>query len=142
MWYGSAIKYGLIGLGGLAAIAFPLRLLRRLGRAEVSWINAAELHAQLKNGIAPTILDVRGGDEFIGPLGHIPAALNIPLGEIPERISEIHAAANGAVILVCKTDMRSAKAAKLLPEASFQNVHVLRGGMELWNQNGFEIERC
>lgn len=136
---GSAIQYGLLALGLLAAIAFLPRLFSRLKTPETGWIAADELNTQIKNGKAPTILDVRGGDEFIGPLGHIPGALNIPLSDILRRLSEINAALNSPVILACKTDKRSAQAAKFLEEAGFQDLRVLRGGMEQWNRNGFEI---
>jgi len=135
----SAIKYGLLALGLLAAIVFLPRLFSRLKTAETGWIDADELNTQIKAGKALTIVDVRGGDEFIGPLGHIPGALSIPLGEIPLRLTEINARIDQPVILVCKTDKRSAQAAKLLGKASFQDIHVLRGGMEQWNRNGFEI---
>ena len=63
------------------------------------------------------------------------------LGDIPRRLSEINAALNSPVILACKTDKRSAQAAKLLGEADFQDLQVLRGGMELWDRNGFEISK-
>lgn len=135
----SAIKYGLLALGLLAAIAFLPRLFSRLQTAETGWIEADDLDRQIKSGKDLTIIDVRGGDEFIGPLGHIPSALNIPLGEIPLRLTEINARMDQPVILVCKTDKRSAQAAKLLGNASFQDLQVLRGGMEQWNRNGFEI---
>lgn len=135
----SAIKYGLLALGLLAAIVFLPRLFSRLKTAETGWIDADELNTQIKAGKALTIVDVRGGDEFVGPLGHIPGALSIPLGEIPLRLTEINARIDQPVILVCKTDKRSAQAAKLLGKASFQDIHVLRGGMEQWNRNGFEI---
>ena len=135
----SAIKYGLLALGLLAAIVFLPRLFSRLKTAETGWIDADELNTQIKAGTALTIVDVRGGDEFVGPLGHIPGALSIPLGEIPLRLTEINARIDQPVILVCKTDKRSALAAKLLGKASFQDLHVLRGGMEQWNRNGFEI---
>ena len=138
---GSAIQYGLLALGLLAAIAFLPRLFGRLKTPETGWIDANELNTQIRNGKAPTILDVRGGDEFIGPLGHIPGALNIPLGDIPRRLSEINAALNSPVILACKTDKRSAQAAKFLEEAGFQDLRVLRGGMGQWNRNGFEISK-
>jgi len=75
---------------------------------------ADELNTQIKNGKAPTIVDVRGGDEFIGPLGHILSVLNIPLSERPRRLTEINARMDQPVILVCKTDKRSAQAAKFL----------------------------
>ena len=135
----SAIKYGLLALGLLAAIVFLPRLFSRLKTAETGWIDADELNTQIKAGKALTIVDVRGGDEFIGPLGHIPGALSIPLGEIPLRLTEINTRIDQPVILVCKTDRRSAQAAKLLGEAGFQDLQVLRGGMEQWNRNGFEI---
>ena len=135
----SAIKYGLLALGLLAAIVFLPRLFSRLKTAETGWIEADDLDRQIKSGKDLTIIDVRGGDEFIGPLGHIPSALNIPLGEIPLRLTEINARMDQPVILVCKTDKRSAQAAKLLGNASFQDLQVLRGGMEQWNRNGFEI---
>ena len=135
----SAIKYGLLALGLLAAIAFLPRLFSRLKTAETGWIEADDLDRQIKSGKDLTIIDVRGGDEFIGPLGHIPSALNIPLGELPLRLTEINARIDQPVILVCKTDKRSAQAAKLLGKASFQDLQVLRGGMEQWNRNSFEI---
>ena len=135
----SAIKYGLLALGLLAAIVFLPRLFSRLKTAETGWIEADDLDRQIKSGKDLTIIDVRGEDEFIGPLGHIPSALNIPLGEISLRLTEINARMDQPVILVCKTDKRSAQAAKLLGNASFQDLQVLRGGMEQWNRNGFEI---
>ena len=137
---GSAIKYGLIALGVLAAIAFLPRLFSQFQTTETDWIDANELNTKIENGEVLTILDVRGGDEFVGPLGHIPSALNIPLGELPRRLTEFNTRNDQPFILVCKTDKRSAQAEKLLKEASFRHIHVLRGGMELWNRNGFETE--
>jgi rhodanese-related sulfurtransferase len=65
----------------------------------------------------------------------------MPLGELPKRLTEITALKNRPVILVCRTDKRSATAATLLRDAGFRDVEVLRGGMEQWNQNGLPIER-
>lgn len=138
---GSAIKYGLMGLGLLAAITFLPRLFRRLKRKDAGWIEADELKGQIKRGETPAIIDVRGNDEFTGPLGHIPGALNIPLSDIPTRLSEIQACAGNPIILVCRTDKRSAQAARLLAESNMQHLHVLRGGMEGWNRVHLENEK-
>jgi len=94
------------------------RLFSRFKTTDTGWIEANELDMQIKSGKYLTILEVRGGDEFAGPLGHIPGALNIPLGDIPKRLSEIKARANRPVILVCRTDKRSAQKGKCikLPE--------------------------
>lgn len=67
-------------------------------------------------------------------------ASNIPVGELPQRLIEINALKDKPVILVCRTDRRSAVAAALLRDAGFRNLRVLLGGMERWNKNGLPIE--
>jgi rhodanese-related sulfurtransferase len=136
----SAIRYGLMALRLLAAIAFLPRLIRRLRKGATSrWIATNELASRL-TGDAVTIVDVRSPEEFTGPLGHIVTALNVPLGDLPDRLTEIRAFQNRPVILVCKTDRRSAAAAAMLSGAGFPDVRVLRGGMVQWNRDGRAIE--
>ena len=94
----------------------------------------------MTGGAALTILDVRGPDEFVGELGHIPGAVNIPVGDIANRLIEIKALGDKPVIMVCKTDKRSARAAEILRSENFADVRVLRGGMERWNQIGLEVK--
>src|SRR5262245_37758495 len=106
----AAIRYGLMGLGLLAAVAFLPRLLRRFTSegaprvhavATVRWIEVGELAPRLA-GIE--VIDVRGPDEFSGPLGHIARARNVPLPELPRRVAELGALTKTPVVLVCKTD--------------------------------------
>jgi uncharacterized membrane protein YdjX (TVP38/TMEM64 family) len=86
----AAIRYGLMGLALLAAVAFVPRLLRRLkGEEKVHWIEVGELAPRLDGTKAITIIDVRGSDEFTGSLGHIPKAANVPLAELPRRVQEL-----------------------------------------------------
>lgn len=136
----SAIRYGLLALGLLAAVAFLPRLVRRLrAGAQQRWIDADALADKLRND-GVTVVDVRGPDEFEGALGHIASALNLPLGELPESLTKIRASRDRPVILVCKTDKRSAAAATLFSDAGFRDVSVLRGGMEQWNRDGRPVE--
>ncbi len=135
----SAIRYGLMALGLLAAIAFLPRLVRRTRCEKHRWIDVSTLADRLHGG-SITVVDVRGPDEFEGGLGHIASALNLPLGELPERLIEIRASRDRSVILVCKTDKRSAAAATMLSDAGFRDVSVLRGGMEQWNRDGRPVE--
>lgn len=107
---------------------------------EVSWINPGTLAEQLGRDPKPVIVDVRGADEFNGPLGHIANALNLPVGELPNRLMEIDALKVKTVVLVCRTQMRSANAAAFLSNAGFRDTRVLQGGMERWNQNGLPVE--
>ena len=137
----AAIRYGLIALALLAVVAFLPRLVRRLrGDRASRWIEPDDLVRRLKDGSGIAVVDVRGPDEFIGPLGHIGTALNLPVGELPDRLIEINALKDKPVILVCRTDKRSANAAALLRDAGFRDARVLRGGMEQWNRNGLPVE--
>jgi rhodanese-related sulfurtransferase len=101
------------------------------GDAEPAWLEAGELRQLLDRDERPLIVDVRGPDEFDGPLGHIDGALNIPLPDLSARIPEI-ARTEKPVVLVCLTDKRSSQAASELAEAGVRDVTVLRGGMRAW----------
>jgi rhodanese-related sulfurtransferase len=96
-----------------------------------AWIEVGELRGRLQRGETPLVVDVRGPDEFDGPLGHIDGARNVPLHELPERIAEIGRAGT-PIVVVCLTDKRSAQAAQALAEAGIRDVVVLRGGMRAW----------
>jgi uncharacterized membrane protein YdjX (TVP38/TMEM64 family)/rhodanese-related sulfurtransferase len=134
-----AVRYGLLALGLLAAIALLPRIIRRL-RGSIAWIEADELKRCLDRGDAVAIVDVRGEDEFIGPLGHIARARNIPLAELDRRLTELSGLEQTPVILVCRTDRRSAMAARILRAAGFAQVNVLRRGMVQWNEAGLPVE--
>jgi rhodanese-related sulfurtransferase len=84
---------------------------------------------------APLIVDVRGADEFDGPLGHIEGALNIPLPELAARQDAI-TAARRPVVCVCLTDKRSSTAAAQLAAYGVGDIAVLRGGMKAWREAG------
>jgi rhodanese-related sulfurtransferase len=134
-----AVWYGLLALGLLAAIALLPRLIKRL-RGKFDWIEANELKRRLDRGEAVTIVDVRGPDEFVGPLGHIAIARNIPVAELESRLSELAGLEPGPIVLVCRTDKRSATAAWTLHAAGFAQVNVLRRGMEEWNETGLPVQ--
>jgi rhodanese-related sulfurtransferase len=135
------LVYGLLALGLLVAVAFLARRIRRgRGGQRNWWIEVDELSARLEDGSGVAIIDVRSPDEFKGPLGHIAAARNLPIGELPRRLRELDALKGQPVVLVCHTDRRSANAAALLDGAGFCDVRVLRGGMVQWNSNGRPVE--
>ena len=102
---------------------------------EPAWLDVAALRSRMAGMQAPMILDVRGADEFEGPLGHIEGALNIPLPELASRQREI-AAQRRTVVCVCLTDKRSSAAAAQLAGWGVQDVAVLRGGMKAWREAG------
>lgn len=117
------------------------RWVRRWWPQAEAWIEARELEQRLAGGEAVLVADVRAPDEFEGPLGHIPGARNIPIDDVRERIEEFEPARRRPIVLVCKTDRRSATGAQLLRARGFLDVRVLRGGMVEWNQEGLTVER-
>jgi len=136
----AALRYGLIGLALLAAVAFLPRLVRRLRDDEKPrWIDVDELAAGLGETCDKAVIDVRGPDEFAGPLGHIRNAHNVPLADLPARLGYLKSLAGKPIVVVCHTDKRSANAANLLAEAGFGDVRILRGGMVRWNEAGLPI---
>jgi uncharacterized membrane protein YdjX (TVP38/TMEM64 family)/rhodanese-related sulfurtransferase len=134
-----AVRYGLLALGLLAAIALLPRLIGRL-RQSFAWIEADALKRRLDSGEVATVVDVRGPDEFTGPLGHIATARNIPVADLDSRLAELAGLERAPIVLVCRTDKRSAAAARTLRGAGFTQVSVLRQGMEQWNKLGFPVE--
>jgi rhodanese-related sulfurtransferase len=102
------------------------------------WIEAPALAARLEQDAALVILDVRGPDEFTGPLGHIIRAINLPLDGLPAQLPAL-ARDDRPVVIVCKTDRRSSTAARRLSEVGLSDVCVLRGGMETWRELGLPI---
>jgi rhodanese-related sulfurtransferase len=104
----------------------------------VSWVSGELLANRLRHEPKPVIVDVREPEEFAGELGHLPGARNLPLGELTDRIAELAPFRAQTVVLVCRTQVRSAKAASRLKDAGFADIAVLSGGMERWNTLGFE----
>ena len=89
--------------------------------------DAAELAARLGTPDEPLVLDVREPAEFAA--WSIPSAVNIPLGELATRASEVPA--EREVVTVCATGSRSSSAAEILSRTG-RRVANLVGGMAGW----------
>jgi rhodanese-related sulfurtransferase len=90
-------------------------------------IGVDELAHKLVEG-DPVLIDVREPDEFAA--GHVPGAVNVPLGQLAGRIDELDADAD--TYLICQTGHRSATAAKFLKRAGFANARSVKGGTSAW----------
>ncbi len=131
-----AIGWGLAVLGLLAVLVLLARLVRPRRGGDVSTISIGELVRRQGAGSPVTLLDVRSVSEFEGELGHISGSVCIPVDELAGRLDELAAARSGGLVVVCRTDRRSTRAAELLTDAGFVDVTVLAGGMEAWNRAG------
>ncbi len=132
------IRNVLIALFLLAAVAFLPRLIGRLRTKPM--LEVAALKAQLDSGADLLLLDVRVNGDFLGEQGHIATARNLPLEELAARIPELETHLERPVALICRTDRRSAQAARLLTQAGFADVQVVRGGMTAWREQGWPVE--
>ena len=72
-----------------------------------------------------TIIDVREPHEVRG--GALPDSTNIPLGDLPRRVSSFPLSTKIAV--VCQSGARSMQAAQTLVALGYHNVANLAGGM-------------
>jgi rhodanese-related sulfurtransferase len=108
------------------------------GTRERTWIDTDELRQLLDRG-GVLLIDVRQPEEYASPPGHLPGAINVPLGDLANRTAEL-AAQRKPIVLVCQTDRRSARAAAELRAAGRRDVMVLRGGTSAWHANGLPLE--
>ena len=77
------------------------------------------------------LLDVRELDEWAA--GHAPDATHIPLGQLGAHTAEIPS--DQQIYVICRSGVRSARAAQALNGAGWQAVNVA-GGMQGWAAAG------
>ncbi len=78
-----------------------------------------------------TVIDVREPDEYAA--GHVPGAVLIPLGEVPERVAEVPE--GETVYLICRSGGRSMRAGDVLA-AEGRDVVNVGGGTMAWIEAG------
>jgi adenylyltransferase/sulfurtransferase len=91
-------------------------------------ITAPDLKTRLSLNSGLTLLDVREPHEL--QISALPNALNIPLGQLAGRLSELNSADD--MVVFCKGGTRSARALELLSSAGFKKVKNLKGGINAW----------
>lgn len=97
-----------------------------------------ELHDELHSDTPPFLLDVRTDDEYRE--SHIPGALNIMVGQLPERLDEIQQEWHQKIITICSSGYRSALAGSILLREGYENIGHLSGGFPRWKSADFETE--
>ncbi|MGH8558040.1 MAG: rhodanese-like domain-containing protein [Methylococcales bacterium] len=94
---------------------------------------------ELMNNGEVTIIDVREAAEFIG--SHIENAINIPSTKFDKRIDELRPFQNNPVLVSCQSGTQSPKACSKLVKEGFQNVYLLKGGIQAWQDLNLPIRR-
>ena len=96
---------------------------------EVPEIDVEEFAARHEAGAF--VLDVREDDEYLD--GHVPGALHIPLGEVPERHAELPS--GEPILVICKSGGRSMRASEVLIANGIDATNVA-GGTMAWIDSG------
>lgn len=94
-------------------------------------ISPTELNEYMKSGKRAYLLDVRESYEV--EICTIENSHLIPLGEIPERMSELNSA--DFIVAYCRMGSRSARAVELLRQAGFRKIKNLAGGILAWSDD-------
>jgi len=76
----------------------------------------------------PLLVDVREVAEFAA--GHLPGSVNIPLGELPQRLAEL--APHPSPVFICRSGGRSMHACQLALRAGLPAPANLEGGLLAW----------
>jgi rhodanese-related sulfurtransferase len=100
---------------------------------EVTQINVDELADLLASGNI-VLVDVRETDEY--EMGHVPGALLVPLGTVPDHLE---AFSGSPTYVICRSGARSQRACEFLQTQGREVVNVA-GGTLAWIDAGLEVE--
>ncbi len=131
------IQKAMLALALLGLVAFLPRLIGSIRKGGM--LNIANLKRRMDEGEDILLLDVRTTEDYDGEQGHIAGSTLLPLEELEQRIDEINDYYEKTVVTICRTDRKSAKAARLLAEKGFADVHVAKMGMTDWIKNDYPV---
>ena len=96
-----------------------------------------DLAARLARGgpDTPLVIDVRQPSEF--EAGHLPGALAIGAGDLPDRLDQLPR--DRPIATICASGYRSSVAASLLRAAGFERVSWVPDGVPTWGARGFPL---
>ena len=96
---------------------------------EVASVTPQELDVEIHSGKKVFLFDVREPHEY--DIVHLKDSRLIPLGQLPERVSELDTA--DEIVVYCHTGVRSARATSFLRGLGYKKARNLEGGVEGWS---------
>lgn len=96
-------------------------------------ISAKELKQKMDKKEQFALIDVREQFEF--QIGRIPGSILIPMGEIPNRLSDFEKFKGQEIVVHCKSGGRSQRAIDFLKTKGFTKLRNLTGGITAWSND-------
>ena len=124
------IQKAMLALALLAVVSFLPRIIGNMRKGAM--VSIAELKQRLDAGEDLLLLDVRTPEDYNGEQGHVSGSVLIPVEQLAQRLDEISDYLEKPIITICRTDRKSAKAAQILTQHGYADVHVARMGMTDW----------
>jgi len=132
------IQKSLLALAVLAIVSFLPRIIGSLRKGAM--VEITDLKQRLDANEDVLLLDVRTAADYVGEQGHIAGSTLIPLEELEQRVNELDDYLEKPIVTICRTDRKSEKAAQLLAQKGFADVHVAKMGMTDWIKNSYPVE--
>ena len=107
-------------------------------KAETEQTDADAVHGALEAGEDITVVDVREPAEW--EAGHIQGAKHVPRGLLEYKAADELPEKDARIVVHCAVGGRGALAAKALKEMGYTNVANMDGGMNAWQEKGYETE--
>src|SRR6266567_6340996 len=100
-------------------------------------LDARALRAILLDGKELALLDVR--EERIFSESHLLFARSVPLSRLELRMARLVPRLTTRIVLVDAADGLAERAAGVLAEAGYTDLHILAGGIAGWEAAGYEL---
>lgn len=107
-----------------------------LPTASTRLVDIEELHAWMERNDSPLIVDVRSDAEWRA--GHMPDAIHIEAGRIPESAAT-QVPRDRPVVLHCGAANRATVGLSLLERLGYRNLMMLNTGFGNWQDAGYEV---
>jgi molybdopterin/thiamine biosynthesis adenylyltransferase/rhodanese-related sulfurtransferase len=116
----------------MATVAEPLEQVKQ----RIDLIANEKAREEVDAGEAK-LIDVREPHEW--DEAHLEGASHVPQAELLDRISGLVPDRSDRIVLYCRTDNRSSRAADALQDLGYENVSVMRGGIVGWQEAGLPV---
>lgn len=99
-------------------------------------IDLPDARAELESGRA-VMIDIREPNEHA--TGVAAGAVLLPMSQLGARLNEVPEDPDRPVLLICRTQGRSAMVAQALRQRGYDHVRYVNGGMTMWAQHGWPM---